>query len=505
MLFDLEMPSLVSKRSYNCSLESWYGDNISCLFGGSTLCYAHNETMYAFDSASGELLFQKSLGGKLSGGRPVDGAWMWLLEDGRVFSVREDGVSGMDLGVYTDHGIDLLMPVFTGEGAQSFVAISASEPERLLSIRRMEDANASPVALKGDSPRLYDLGRNPVVLVSPSGTQAACLGFETVDYTYDTMQGAWLSGSQLQTNFEASLDYDSDFGFEEMLLTDDLRIVGNRGMYDLTAQQLSTVDLSDMTDGQTTTAPPSLLKDGTPLQAMIHRDFADNTVLWQWQSGQPLPRISCPWRESTGMLRTGADGYLAACAGGRVYVLRSGEESWRELCEGEKIFLAQHKPLIAVLTKEESLALYDLQTGAKLAQITLSLSSSALSEVLFAANDSRLVLISRTGDRQQTEVYDASTGLMLSAAETLWATDYGDWHACATADSLYVFNRRASQADGLCFDLTTGQLRAVMPQMMGCLPGSKEVLLAQGATLDTFRLAAFPCYAAEDLLEQALH
>ena len=155
--------------------------------------------------------------------------------------------------------------------------------------------------------------------------------------------------------------------------------------------------------------------------------------------------------------------------------------------------------------KEESLALYDLQTGTKLAQITLSLSSSALSEVLFAANDSRLVLISRTGDRQQTELYDASTGLMLSAAETLWATDYGDWHACATADSLYVFNRRASQADGLCFDLTTGQLRAVMPQMMGCLPGSNEVLLAQGATLDTFRLAAFPCYAAEDLLEQALH
>lgn len=505
MLFDLTSAQMTSGHSYNCSLESWYGENVSCLFGGKKLCYAHNQTQYVFDSQSGELIFQKSLGGQIAGGRAVDGAWMWVLEDGRVFSVREDGVSGMDLGVYTDHGIGLRMPVFTGEGAQSFVALSAEEAERILSIRRMQDASASPVGVREQSARLYDLGKNPVLLSSPSGERAVCLGFDSKEWTYDTLEGALFSGTQLVQNFSAALDYDSDFGFERLLLTEDGRIVGNRGIYEIASDTLTTPDLSDMTDGQTTTASPSL-QDGKPLQAMIHRSFeANRTVLWRWLDGKALPRLECPWTDGTDSLCTGANGYVAACAGGKVYVLAPQQEQWSELCGASRIFLAEEKPLMAVLTQEEELTVYHLQSAEKLATITLAYAASALSDGLFAAGDERLVVLSRLGDQQRAELYDVSSGKLLNAVSVPWTTAYGDWHACTADGCLFLFNRRASQAQGLCFDLASGEVRATIPQMMGYLAASDQVLTAQGATLDTFRLMAFERYSAATLLQLAGH
>jgi len=406
-------------------------DLLECRAGLAAVGSKHY--LYMIDLGTGEILWDKDLPAYLIGGTMYENASMFLaLSNGTVTFCTDDGYLSYTQNIYCFRGgyeTDLAA-VEGGSFIDScFVLVPDDYQQRAVILRFLDNERMRPLT------PLPEGAARASMIVSPSGTLAACLGYDPVGKPVGLVLLDAHSGDVLAQCALADAESWADPG--RVFLTDGGKLIGGGKVLDP-----RTAERYELAEEGAVCVSAASTHEGCVYTAAVTR----GGILRFWRDGERLLDAPCPEGED--------EPYTCAAVGGNGYaLLRAGESCLACSAEGEwtrldgipagPLALADEKPWLAALDVEGGAALWDLTSGA-LVSASQPL-PAATGELLFACEDRALVAFSATGT---LSVLDTPGG------EILCTADFGNLNLHFYSEFARYEGRRQAGANRLilCYD-----------------------------------------------------
>lgn len=425
--------------------------------------------LYMIDLDTGAILWDKDLPAYLIGGSMYANASMFLaLSNGTVTFCTDDGYLSYTQNIYCFRGgyeTDLAAIEGGSFTDSCFVLVPDDYQQRAVILRFLDNDAMRPLT------PLPEGSARASMLVSPSGTLAACLGYDPVGKPLGLVLLDAHSGGVLAQGALPDAEGWGDPG--KVFLTDGGLLIGDGRVLDLRSgaeQRLAE-------DGAACVSAASA-HDGCVYTAAL----TQGGILQLWRDGERLSGAACPESGDIACAAVGGNGYTLLRAGD-VWLACSSAGEWTKL-EGipaGPLALADEKPRLAALDAEGGVTIWDLTNGTVVS--TSEKLPAATGKLLFVCEDRYLAAFSATG---ALSVLDAANGELLCSAEfgNLNLHFYDEFaryegHRQAGEERLILCYDNVAYTESVCLvlDMTSWERVGAFEGVSAYLPETDSVLV----------------------------
>ena len=499
-------------------------------YSADMIVYGSLKNLYLIDRETGEITMDLLLPDVLSCGILNDNnSFGLILENGLITGGISSGILTSDAGLfYKDMDYSLSKGAIGGESYRKGVfAIVNNEYKTTISILRWQSGEEmTPVASEGTE---MDL-KKARIYASPSGKLMAALSYDHSEMILSCM--LWRESDPKPRVCTVQCEKAFTFDSGTIFLTEDGKLIAEDYVYDLESGTVSGLTPSGKTANelelysiQHSSASAADRESGSVLTAaLLHTDSSELPQLSIWKDAEMQKLLTFPKELYSPELRyklcaAGINGWVVLAASGTegkepetasaAYAYLTDEDRFVALTHIEREYaevctLAEDSGILAAVGENGSILLVNIPDDTVTKTIETAIPSSSIKKMLFVKNDTKLLVMSDSGDLL---IYDVQTGEQLNRAY------FGDrnfsFHADANCSAVFSQDGRQlllivnddTYTESVIICLETEKWNCVGMHISAAhyLPDTDRVII--NPTQDEVYYAPF--YSREDLMAKA--
>ena len=408
-------------------------------FSANSIIYGSLKNLYLIDRESGEITMDLLLPDVIrSGLLNENDSYGLILENGLITGGISDGILTSDVAMFfKDLGYSLSKGVIAGESYRKavFAVVNEEYKTTITILRWQQGEDVVPVDPDGQD---IDLEKARIY-ASPSGELMAAVQYDYTDKVLNCM--LWRETDQVPQYYTIRSDESFSFDPADTALTEDGKLIAGENIYDFASGTVSGLTPSGKTakelglfSWQHSCRSVYDARDNSVLSAaLIHPDEKELPQLSIWKDGNQLRSVAFPkeyyaWRLRYSVCTAGINDWVILTTSIRegdipesisaAYAYNISEDRFTPLTHIAREYaslcgLAEKSPLLAAVGENGSILLVNIPDDTVTKTLETGMPASAIVKLLFAKDDTLLLVMSATGELL---IYDVQTGEQLNRA-----------------------------------------------------------------------------------------
>ncbi len=499
-------------------------------YSADSIIYGSLKKLYLVDRQSGEITMDLLLPDVICGGLLNENdSYGLILENGLITGGISSGILTSDVNMfYSDLSYSLSKGVIAGESYRKgvFAVVNENYMTTITILRWQQGEDMAAVV--SDEAKM-DLAKARIY-ASPSGKLMAAIQYDYTDKVLNCM--LWHEMDQAPQYYSVQCDASFSYAPADIALTEDGKLIAEDVIFDLAGGTVSGLTPSGRTakelelySWQHSSRSVYDTRDNSVLSAtLLHADEKELPQLSIWKDGRQLKSVSLPselyarqlryslcaagsndWVVLTttvreeGVPETVPTAFAYSIKEDRFTALKHLAREYASVCG-----LAEKSPLLAAVDENGSILLVNIPDDTVTKTLETGMPSSAVEKLLFAKDDSLLLVMSASGELL---IYDVQTGEQLSRA--YFGDRNFDFHndarftAMLSADGrqllLIVNDNTYTESGIICLETENWNCVGMHISAAHYLPDSNRVIIKPSQ--DSVYYAPF--YSREELMAKA--